>query len=439
MKPTILQGHTRPIKAISFNNDSSKILSASNDRSIICWDVEKKEKEKSFPHSAAISSFALSSCNSYFVSGDNTGTVSICDFQKGITLTLIEGDPTETVKSIAFSEDSKTLLIAFSGRTKNAASKINAYLFEQLIAIESPEKDKEIIEEQGSSPIKESIKNDGPKEKESIYNQESIYSINLNANSAKNKGKKSKEKPIDPILLHKPNKIQLESLVPIKVFNSTQSKYIKAVFVDNSKSILAAKENGCLELIGYESGEVTMCKEFHSEPILDMDYNENLRLILTASSDGYACVVSVDTFQTLYKFHPENPTRNINSCRLMIIPNPFANKKKVNVDDLFVSGEDEIWIDKFKALRQEQKLPLAVFGGGQDSKLVTTTHPKDGGFEIIVHELVEGSQLLYFQSHFGPINALGCSTNEKACFASGSEDATVRLYNLDEYIRALDS
>jgi len=426
MKPSILQGHTRPIKAISFNSNSTIAYSASNDRSIIAWDIDKKEKIKCFNHTAAINSFTLSSCDKYIVSGDNTGTVSIWDIEKNIILTIIDGDPTETVRSIGFSKDNTKLLISFSGRTKTSTSKLRIYDFLSLIEGSFTEVTK-------MDSFKEEKIDDGLKS-ESIYNQESIYSHN-NTSNKKKKNSKEKEKK-DPYANHIPKKLEIEKLTPVSEHICKNSKYTKALFVKNDELILAGREDGVLELLKSANGEIIYEKNIHSEAILDIDYLQNNDFILTSSSDGYAYVLGLANFQVFFKFHPESPTRNLNSCRLMLINNPFFDKKKVNVEDLFTSGENCLE-DKFNLLRKECKLPIAVFAGGQDSKLVTTTHPKDGGFEIIVHELIQGNQLLYFQSHFGPINALG-TAGLSTWLASGSEDSTVRLYNIEEYLRMLD-
>jgi WD40 repeat protein len=429
MKPSILQGHTRPIKAISFNSNSSIAYSASNDRTIISWDIEKKEKARIFNHAAAINAFALSSCDKYLVSGDSTGTVSIWDCEKNIILSIIDGDPTEVVKSITFTKDSKQLLISFAGRSKTAASKMSIYEFDPLIEIKEPSSKSNSFKEKNDY-----IPNDGLKS-ESIYNQESIYSNISQPNQNSAKKKKSKEIK-DPYINYVPKKLQIENIKPLFEIKSKESKYNKAIFVDNDNSILVAKDNGFLELINIRNQEVIMEKKIHSEGILDIDVHPKLKFVITSSSDGYSFVVGLDTFQVYFKFHPDTPSRNLNACRLMLIENPFFSKKKVEVDELFNTGEESLE-DRFVNLRKEEFLPIAIFAGGQDSKLVTTTHGNEGGFEIIVHELLFGSRLLYFQSHFGPINALGISV-DKFWLASGSEDATVRLYNMDDYIRSID-
>ena len=141
----------------------------------------------------------------------------------------------------------------------------------------------------------------------------------------------------------------------------------------------------------------------------------------------------------MYKFHPDTPTRNLNCCRLMLIDNPYVQSKKLDVDDIFseMKSESELFEDKFLKLRKNDKLPIAIFSGGQDSKNVTNSHKKEGGFEIIIHELITGMKLMEIDSHFGPVNTLGCLF-DVPILASGSEDSSVMMYNIYDYIKFHD-
>lgn len=462
MKPTILQGHTRPIKSINISSDASKVYSASNDRTIISWNTEKKEKDKVFMHAAAINCFIISSCGKYLISGDNTATVYIWDIEKCVILTSIEGDPVECVKSIFLNNNENLLLITFAGRAKQAPSRLKSYDFKKLVfpdvQVNSSSNGTEDVNSNYNynnyyentnntnnnnkiynlidSPVTNdysNTKNDGLKSDD--YSNQSIYNNSNNKSFKKKKKEKDVKEPV-----HQTVKLNMNNIPTIFEVKANKSKYVKAVYVENDKYILAAKEDGSVELISSTTGETLLSKQVHTDAILDMDFSEKLRFVLTASMDSYCTCLSLDTFEILYKFRPENPTRNINTCRLVLINNPFKEKKKVDVDDLFNDKVDESQLlqDKYLKLRNNDKLPLALFSGGQDSKLVTTTHKNEGGFEIFVCELLTGIELLSFESHFGPVNSIGCLL-ESPIVASGSEDATVRVYNVEDYIRNLDN
>jgi translation initiation factor 3 subunit I len=69
--------------------------------------------------------------------------------------------------------------------------------------------------------------------------------------------------------------------------------------------------------------------------------------------------------------------------------------------------------------------------GGQESRDVTTTHAKKGGFEVLIYNIMYGEELGAIQGHFGPINTLAFGPNGRV-IASGGEDATIRVHKLDE-------
>lgn len=426
MKPTILQGHTRPIKSIKLSIDGMHIFSASLDRTINCWDIEKKVCIKSFTHYAAINCFYLSKCGKLLISGDNTGTIYVWDIEKAQIMITLEGNPVEIINSLYLNSTNEVLLVTFSGRGKNSPSFLKCYAFKFLMNLHY-KNEKEVMDKQKEN------------EKEVLnekMNSHSIYDINENGNleKVKKKEKVKEEKSIE-------TKLKLQDTKELCKFDSLNSKFVHAVYVENDKYILSIKENGFIELLNSVTGKVLVDKQVHEDVILDMDVNETMRYILTASRDGYCNLISLDTFDYIHKFNPTNPTRNINCCRLMEISNPFYCQKKVDLDKLFIDEKilsDNNDNDKFKDLRSKEKLRLAVFSGGQDSKLVTNTHKEEGGFEILAYELDTGVRLLNIESHFGPVTALGCLPYNQILI-SGSEDSSVRTYEIYDYIKNLEN
>jgi translation initiation factor 3 subunit I len=144
---------------------------------------------------------------------------------------------------------------------------------------------------------------------------------------------------------------------------------------------------------------------------MDMDISRKEEVILTASKDGKSCVIDPDTFEVLHTMFPQNPTRNLNSCK---------------ISPLFSIG------DNF-----EERYHCAL-AGGQESRDVTTTHAKKGGFDILFYNAMFGEELGAIQGHFGPINTLAFGPNGKI-IASGAEDATIRVHKLEEEYFNLDS
>jgi WD40 repeat protein len=441
-KPLILQGHSRPIKDIKFTSDSELIFTASNDRNVISWLTATGEKQKTFPHSAAVNTMILTKDTTYMITGDNTGCVYFWDIKTGQLLKKLEQDPSFCVRSLDLSSNDFFLMILYAGRMKGSKSFFNVYSLQDIIT----------YEDEASQKAKE--------------NQEFFDSFNNEKGG--NKGGKNQ------ILLTKPIQqastcctIDTSKLNPFKTYEckAKDTKYVQAKFANNNKSVLISREDGYLELINLNNGKILTEHKFHEEIILDFDVNYEKSLILTASRDGYACVINFDTFQVLNRFHPENPTRNLNACKLLVIDNPdyepqtdfrlvvnsihdvnklFENFQKTNelmkidVDNLFNSTSDTLEGEKTnqsQITKNEKEIVLAVISGGQDSKLVTTTNAKEGGFEIIIYHAIKGGELANFQAHFGPVNTLSCSRN---LLASGAEDATVRLIKVENYLFPID-
>jgi translation initiation factor 3 subunit I len=203
----------------------------------------------------------------------------------------------------------------------------------------------------------------------------------------------------------------IQNCPTIGSFTSTKSKYANCRWINLNKNILCSREDGVLQMIDFESGNIVKEKQFHKETIMDIDISKKEEIILTASKDGKSCIIDPDTFEVLHTMFPQNPTRNLNSCK---------------ISPLFSLGDE-----------QEEKFH-AILGGGQESRDVTTTHAKKGGFEILFYNLMYGEELGAVQGHFGPINTLAFGPNGKVV-ASGAEDATIRLHKLEEDYQNLDS
>lgn len=194
------------------------------------------------------------------------------------------------------------------------------------------------------------------------------------------------------------------SIDPIKRFTSEKtSKFSQTKWLNMNRNILTTTEDGFLQMIDYNTGEFIRSKQIHSATIMDMDISPKEEVILTASKDGKSLLIDPDTFDIMKTFHPQNPTRNINTCKLSPLISTF--------------DENE---EKFHA----------IIAGGQESRDVTTSHAKKGGFDLLIYNLVQGDEVGAIQGHFGPVNTIAFSPNGNI-IASGAEDATIRIHKLD--------
>jgi translation initiation factor 3 subunit I len=348
MKPFILQGHSRPIRDIKFNREGDLLFTGSSDRFVTLWGSETGERIGTYYHSAAVISMCVTLDSKMLVSGDATGGLYFWEVSTGTLLRKIEMESTVGVKYVDLSLGDQKVCMAYGGRTKEAKSSIDVYSLTDIFAART-----EITKE---GPI-------------------------------------IKDCPI------------------LKTFESTKSKFNNCKWINMNGNILCGREDGVIQLFDYESGSVLKEKQFHKEIIMDLDISKREEVILTASKDGKSLVIDPDTFEVLHTMFPQNPTRNLNSCK---------------ISPLFSIGDPE-----------EEKFH-AILAGGQESRDVTTTHAKKGGFEILFYNLMFGEELGAVQGHFGPVNTLAFGPSGKVV-ASGGEDATIRVHKLDDDYLNLDT
>jgi len=187
---------------------------------------------------------------------------------------------------------------------------------------------------------------------------------------------------------------------------STKIKFNMAKFTDVNKKLFISKEDGTMDLFDIREQKTILSKKVHTDTILDFDLSPQHEVLLTSSRDGRAHVLNTENFDIINTFYPDKPSRNLNSCKI----SPLFS----------LSDENEA---KYHA----------ILAGGQESKDVTTTHASEGGFEVLFYNMMYGEEIGCVLGHFGPVNALAFSGNGKA-FASGGEDATIRLHHLsDDY------
>ena len=376
-KTQILQGHARPIKDIKFSTDGKEIYSASADRKVIRWDYQERKPKFTYTHQASVNVISISSSNKTMLTGDSTGCIYIWDLEENSLIKKIEYDPCLNVRSIEISTDNNYSLVTLAARTKNSKSFVNAYLMSSLL----------------------------------------------------DKGESSVKAPPEPFKT-------------IECADQT-TKFVQAKFTNYNKSILISREDGGLEMINFENGHLISSNKFHDDIILDFDVNFENGIIITASKDGYLCLINLNTFQLVRKFHPENPTRNLNACIISVIKNPYYNMPNVSsnvisLDNLFDLNDDINDLLSCASNSNNQakfgkgrEIILAIASGGQDSKFVTTTNQKEGGFDILIYNDMNGELLASFNEHFGPVNSLSCYDKT---LASGAEDATVRIHKIDHYL-----
>jgi len=204
--------------------------------------------------------------------------------------------------------------------------------------------------------------------------------------------------------------LTIKKIEPLKEFKAKSSKYVTSKWINTNRNLVCTKDDGSIVMLDYETKDIIREAKIHSEIIQDMDISKKEEIILTASKDGKAKVINPDTFEVMKTLNPTDPTRNLNSCK---------------ISPLFSVADDN-----------EERLH-ALLAGGQESRDVTTTHAKKGGFELLFYNVMYGEELGALQGHFGPVNTVAFNPFGDVV-ASGAEDSTVRVHKLDDEYFSLD-
>ena len=295
-KTKILQGHSRPIKDIKFSSDGKFIFSASADRQVKKWDFKTNNLLFSFNHQASVNSIAISSDNKIMFSGDSTGCLYIWELETNNLFKKIQFEAIFNLSSVDLSFDNQFIIVVISTRKKNTKSFIRTYQIKKF--------------------------------------------FNNNNNDNNNDNDNEKNSPEIFKVFECPN---------------LETKYSKAKFADNNNNlIIVSREDGMLEKIDFSTSKIISSSKIHKEAILDFDINFDNDLILTSGKDCNMNLINLSDFKILQTFHPSNPNRNLNACKLIIIENPFFKLPNLipfpitieNMFDVYSHDYNEILIEK---------------------------------------------------------------------------------------------
>ena len=112
-----LEGHSDWVRSVAFSHDSTRLASASGDRTVKIWDTSSSECLQTLEgHSGWVSSVAFSNDSTRLASASHDRTVKIWDTSSSECLQTLEGH-SDWVRSVAFSYDSTRLASASDDRT----------------------------------------------------------------------------------------------------------------------------------------------------------------------------------------------------------------------------------------------------------------------------------------------------------------------------------
>lgn len=176
-------------------------------------------------------------------------------------------------------------------------------------------------------------------------------------------------------------------------------------FINANTNLLCALSNGIVQLRDLKNnGKIIVETKMHNDVIMDLDLTVKEELALVTSKDKTATLFDPETLNVIQKYTPDHPKRNINSGK---------------ISPLF-SSDDE-----------DNRLTHVFLGGGQESREVTFTSAAEGGFELLIYDLISGEEVSSISDQFSPINTISISHSGRM-LAYGGEEANVKLYHLNE-------
>lgn len=180
-----------------------------------------------------------------------------------------------------------------------------------------------------------------------------------------------------------------ESAIVIPVLDN--GKITSALWGNLDESIISGHDNGAIVIWDLKLQEPRTSVREHKSTILDMQFNKDETMFITASKDTSSKLFDSESLEVLKTYKTERP---VNSASISPI-------------------RDHV-----------------VLGGGQEAMDVTTTSSRVGKFDARFFHLVLVEEFGRVKDHFGPINSVAFHPDGKS-YSSGGEDGYVRVHTFD--------
>lgn len=171
-----------------------------------------------------------------------------------------------------------------------------------------------------------------------------------------------------------------------------QTKVSQVAWGRLDQSLFTCDDQGSVTVYDPETGKVLMSKALHRGPIHKMSFDKEKGMFVTSSKDGTAKLVDTKNLEVVKTYQTGRPV----NCAVL---SPLKNH--------------------------------VLLGGGESAETVTTSKLDTQQFRARFFHSIYETEIGSYMGHFGTMTCLAISPDGKT-FASGAEDAYVRLHHLDE-------
>jgi len=191
------------------------------------------------------------------------------------------------------------------------------------------------------------------------------------------------------------NNIETDDPVMKAQVTPNNEKALSVLWGPLDEYVVTGHEDGTIIKWDCRTGKKLIVAAEHSKQIKDMQTNNDLSMLISASKDNTARLWDMETLEPLKIYKTDRP---VNSAAI----SPLVDMH-----------------------------PHVVLGGGQEAMDVTTTASRIGKFDARFFHLVFEEEFGRVKGHFGPINSLAFHPSGRG-YASGGEDGYIRVHTFDE-------